>query len=67
MVKKITMKETIKRMFLVCTLLKAGNKNDLCCAIEVKRIFWARPNFSNKFLISSANNYVKPLKQQLKC
>lgn len=67
MVEKINMKETIKRLFLVCTLLRARNKNDLCNAREVKKVFWAHPNPSNKFLISSANNYVKPLKQQPKC
>lgn len=46
MVKKINMKERIKRLFLdVYTLLRAGNKNDLCNAKEVKRVFLGSAKF----------------------
>lgn len=45
MVKKTGIKETIKRMFLFCALLRAGDKNDLCTAIKVKRVLLGSPNF----------------------
>lgn len=45
MVKKTDIKETINRMCLLCPPLRAGNKNDLCTATEVKRGFLGSPNF----------------------
>lgn len=53
---KMDTKETIKRTFLFCHPLRAGDKNDLCTAVEVKRgILGVHLTSSNKFLISSAS------------
>jgi len=56
--KKADIKETIKRMFLFSPLLRAGDKSDLCTAVDVKKVFCAHPISSNKFLVSSANKHI---------